>query len=243
MGMPPDAPDERPAEPPAPDAEGGKCPRCGTPYEPGQEYCLECGLRLPVARGIVPVLSAAWRRHIPWYPGDWIWPVMLFFVIAALGAAAAILATRDDDSSATRTLVGTTEPAGGTGTTPAEPPPPETGTTGQPPPQTDTEPVEPPPPPPPSGPIAWPAGQSGWTVVLLSLPESSGQAAAQSSARKAIADGLTDVGVLNSSDYASLHPGYFVVFTGVYNTLDEARAGLETARATYPQAYTREITQ
>jgi hypothetical protein len=240
--MPPDAPDESPPEPPAPDAEGGKCPRCGTPYEPGQEYCLECGLRLPVAHGIVPVLSAAWRRHIPWYPGDWIWPVMLFFVIAALGAAAAILATRDDGSSATKTHVGTTEPAGGTGTTPAEPPP-ATGTTGEPPPPTDTQPVEPPPPPPPSGPIAWPAGQSGWTVVLLSLPESGGQAAAQSAARKAIADGLTDVGVLNSSEYSSLHPGYFVVFAGVYNTDDEARAGLDTARASYPQAYTRQITQ
>lgn len=242
MGMPPDDPEERPAQPPPPpDAEGGNCPRCGTPYEPGQEYCLECGLRLPVARGIVPVLSAAWRRRVPWYPGDWIWPVLLFFVIAALGAAGAILATRDDNGSATRTHVGTTEPAGGTGTVPEEPPP--TGTTGEPPPPTETEPVEPPPPPPPSGPVAWPAGQDGWTVVLVSLPESGGRAAAQSAARKAIADGLTDVGVLNSSEYSSLHPGYFVVFSGIYNTIDEARAGLDTARATYPQAYTREIAQ
>jgi hypothetical protein len=240
--MPPDAPDERPAPPPPPpDADSGNCPRCGTPYEAGQEYCLECGLRLPVTRGIVPVLSAAWRRRIPWYPGDWIWPVLLFLVIAALGATAAILATRDDNESATRTHVGTTEPSGGTGTVPEEPPP--TGTTGEPPPPTETEPAEPPPPPPPSGPIEWPSGQNGWTVVLVSLPESGGQAAAQSAARKAIADGLTDVGVLNSSDFSSLHPGYFVVFSGIYNTVDEAKAGLDTARATYPQAYTRQIAQ
>jgi hypothetical protein len=240
--MPPDAPDERPAPPPPPpDADSGDCPRCGTPYEAGQEYCLECGLRLPVTRGIVPVLSAAWRRRIPWYPGDWIWPVLLFLVIAALGATAAILATRDDNESATRTHVGTTEPSGGTGTVPEEPPP--TGTTGEPPPPTETEPAEPPPPPPPSGPIEWPSGQNGWTVVLVSLPESGGQAAAQSAARKAIADGLTDVGVLNSSDFSSLHPGYFVVFSGIYNTVDEAKAGLDTARATYPQAYTRQIAQ
>jgi hypothetical protein len=245
VGMPPDAPDERPAEPPSPpEAEGGTCPRCGTPYEPGQEYCLECGLRLPVARGVVPVLSAAWRRRLPWYPGDWIWPVLLFFVIAALGAAAAILATSDDNGSASKTLVGTTEPVpGGTGTVPGEPVPSPTGTTGEPPPPTETQPVEPPPPPPPSGPIEWPAGQSGWTVVLLSLPESGGRAPALSAARKAIADGLTDVGVLNSSDYSSLHPGYYVIFAGIYNTLDEARAGLETASASYPQAYTRQITQ
>jgi hypothetical protein len=240
--MPPDAPDERPAPPPPPpDADSGDCPRCGTPYEAGQEYCLECGLRLPVTRGIVPVLSAAWRRRIPWYPGDWIWPVLLFLVIAALGATAAILATRDDNESATRTHVGTTEPSGGTGTVPEEPPP--TGTTGEPPPPTETEPAEPPPPPPPSGPVEWPSGQNGWTVVLVSLPESGGQAAAQSAARKAIADGLTDVGVLNSSDFSSLHPGYFVVFSGIYNTVDEAKAGLDTARATYPQAYTRQIAQ
>jgi hypothetical protein len=67
--------------------------------------------------------------------------------------------------------------------------------------------------------------------VLVSLPESGGRAGAQSAARKAIADGLTDVGVLNSSEYSSLHPGYFVVFSGIYNTLDEAKAGLDTARA------------
>jgi hypothetical protein len=240
--MPPDAPDERPAPPPPPDAEGGNCPRCGTPYEPYQEYCLECGLRLPVARGVVPVLAAAWRRRIPWYPGDWIWPVLLFLVIAALGATAAILATRDDNESSTKTRVGTTEPSAGTGTVPGEPPP-ATGTTGEPPPPTETEPAEPPPPPPPSGPVEWPPGQSGYTVVLVSLPESGGRAPALSAARKAIADGLTDVGVLNSSDYASLHPGYFVVFSGIYNTLDEAEAGLDTARATYPQAYTRQIAQ
>ncbi len=244
MGMPPDAPDEPPAPPPPePEADAGNCPRCGTPYDPGQEYCLECGLRLPIARGVVPVLASAWRRRIPWYPGDWIWPVLLFFVIAALGAAGAILATRDDHESATRTQVGTTEPAPGTGTVPGEPPPPETGTTGEPPPPTETEPLEPPPPPPPSGPVEWPPGQDGYTVVLLSLPESSGRGPALSEARKATANGLTDVGVLNSSDYSSLHPGYFVVFSGIYNTLDEAQAGLDTARASYPQAYTRQITQ
>ena len=243
MGMPPDAPDERPAPPPpAPDADAGDCPRCGTPYDPGQEYCLECGLRLPVARGVVPVLAAAWRRRVPWYPGDWVWPVLLFLLIAALGAAGAILATRGDNESATRTQVGTTEPTQGTGTVPGEPPP-ETGTTGEPPPPTETQPVEPPPPPPPSGPVEWPAGQAGWTVVLLSLPESSGRGPALAQARQAIGAGLTDVGVLNSSEFSSLHPGYFVVFSGIYNTLDEAQAGLDTARASYPQAYTRQIAQ
>ena len=43
MGIPPEPPDEQPPPPPV-GAEGGECPRCGTPYEPFQEYCLEQGI-------------------------------------------------------------------------------------------------------------------------------------------------------------------------------------------------------
>jgi hypothetical protein len=244
---PPEPPDGTPVPPPPVSVDvGGTCPRCGTSYEPYQEYCLECELRLPVARGMVAYLSHAWRRRIPWYPGDWIWPVLLGLVIAALGATGAILATRDDDNSAADTLVATTQPTlpGDTGPTETEP----TGTGAEPPPaDTSTEPVEPPPPPPaptgPGGVVEWPAGQNGFTVVLASLPESAGRAAAVRAAQNAANQGLTDTGVLNSSEYSSLHPGYWVVFSGIYNSLGEARSGLDTARAQYPQAYTREIAQ
>ena len=37
------------------------------------------------------VLAHHWQRRLPWYPGDWIWPVLLGLVIAALAAAGAIL--------------------------------------------------------------------------------------------------------------------------------------------------------
>src|SRR5436853_206446 len=98
--MPPEPPDEPPATPPpaVPDVEGGECPRCGTPYAPLQEYCLECGLRLPASRGIIAVLSSAWRRRIPWYPGDWIWAVLLALIVAALATAAAIAITRGNET-------------------------------------------------------------------------------------------------------------------------------------------------
>src|SRR5438270_8406964 len=128
---------EPPAEPPVPpppafpDIEGGDCPRCGTPYEPLQEYCLECGLRLPVSRGVIALLSTAWRRRLPWYPGDWIWPVLLALIIAALAAAGAILAHHHGGESATKTKVSTTPsiPVGsGTGTSPSETGPPPTET-------------------------------------------------------------------------------------------------------------------
>jgi hypothetical protein len=241
--VPPEPPDEPPPPPPAVDAEGGECPRCGTPYAPFQEYCLECGLRLPVTRGLVPALATAWRRRLPWYPGDWIWPVLLALIIAALAAAFAILLTRDNGSSGlTQAATNETVPVGtGTGPVTTEPTgtnPVSTGTT-------ETTPTQAPPPPPPTtGTLTeWPAGQNGWTVVLASLPQSSGRATAVREAREAIAAGLTEVGLLDSSQFSSLHPGYYVVFSGVYSTEQDAKNGFDTARGTYPQAYTRQIVQ
>jgi hypothetical protein len=248
LGLPPEPPDEQPPPaPPVAGAEGGECPRCGTPYEPYQEYCLECGLRLPVTRGLIPVLSTAWRRRLAWYPGDWIWPVLAALVIAALAAAIAILATTGD-SSPGKTQAATNEsvPVGtgtGPGPTTTEPTGTLPGTT--PTETTPTEPEPPPPPPPPSAEtlIEWPAGQNGWTIVLASIPQSSGRAAAASAGRKAISAGLSDVGVLSSDEFSSLHPGFFVVFTGVYNSEKEARANLDGAKGSYPQAYARQIAQ
>src|SRR5581483_5648629 len=68
------------------------CPRCGVAYEPLQEYCLECGERLPVNRGVVGVLASAWQRRFSRYPGDWIWPVLLFFVITVVATGAVLAA-------------------------------------------------------------------------------------------------------------------------------------------------------
>jgi hypothetical protein len=245
VAVPPEPPDEQPPPPPpAADAEGGECPRCGTPYAPFQEYCLECGLRLPVSRGIIPVLATAWRRRLPWYPGDWIWPVLLALVIAALAAAIAILASNDNGSPG-RTQAATGESvsvSSGTGPSPTEP----TGTNPAPTtPGTTTEPTTPQPPPPPAtGKITeWPTGQNGWTIVLASIPQSGGRATALSNARKAISAGLTDVGVLDSSQFSSLHSGYYVVFSGIFNSEQEAKSALDTAKGSYPQAYIRQIVQ
>ena len=240
MGVPPDVPpDEESAPPPAPPDEGGGCPRCGTPYEPGQEYCLECGLRLPVQRGVIPVLATAWRRRFRRYPGDWIWPVLGLLIIAALAAAVGILATNGNGSSAqTRAETQASVPLS-TGTLPT---PTETSTL-----PTEsvptTAPEQPPPPPPAASKtlIEWPAGQDGWTIVLSSLPQSGGRPAAVDAGQKALSAGLTDVGILNSSEYSSLHAGYFVVFSGVFNSEADARAALDTAQGSYPQAYVRQI--
>jgi hypothetical protein len=67
-------------------------------------------------------------------------------------------------------------------------------------------------------------------VALASLPQTGGRAVALTRARKARARGLSQVGVLDSSRYASLHPGYWIVFAGIYTSEAEATSALEAAR-------------
>jgi stage II sporulation protein D len=88
----------------------------------------------------------------------------------------------------------------------------------------------------------WPAGRSGYTVVLDSIPESSGEKAARAEATNAARSGLPSVGVLRSSDFSSLRPGYWVVFTGVYGSAGQAAAAARTASGRYPAAYARQVT-
>ena len=53
-----------------------------------------------------------------------------------------------------------------------------------------------------------------------------------------------EVGVIDSGQFSSLHPGYYVVFTGVYSSADEAEAALRTVRASgFSSAYTRQISR
>src|SRR5207237_6452275 len=69
----------------------GRCPRCGAPRERTQEYCVECGLRLPILRGAISALRRGWVRRLGWYPGDWVWVSLLTLLVAAAGAAGAIV--------------------------------------------------------------------------------------------------------------------------------------------------------
>ena len=91
--------------PPLEDDRG--CPRCSTPYAEGQEYCLECGERLPAQPGLSARLGARWRRRVGWYPGDWIWPTLLALVVAVVAGVASALWLADDSSSAGNTIVRT----------------------------------------------------------------------------------------------------------------------------------------
>lgn len=215
----------------------GRCPRCAAPYEAVQEYCLECGARLPPPGGRTARLAARWTARYPWLPGEWAVPSLIALVVAIAGAAAAIaISSGDAAPTAVETATGGSLTATDTVETIVPPEPTTAPVTTTLPPATTT----PPPPRPQPGIIDWP-DRDGWTIVLVSLPQSGGRARAVAKAREARQAGLRDVGVLDSSRFASLHSGYYVVFTGVFSSSVEATSALQRARAAYPAAYTRQI--
>lgn len=233
------------------------CPRCGVAYEPLQEYCLECGSRLPTNRGVVGFLAGEWQRRLAWYPGDWIWPVLLFLVITIAATAAAVAAgsTRGHTNTLVATephvtvgpgapqpTVSTVSP---TSTLPTAPQPTiSSGTLPTAPGEPSTSSVTTPTPANPNALAEWPTGKSGYTTVLVSLPLNSGRANALARARAAKRTGLPDVGVLVSSEYSSLHPGYYVVFSGIYASQAQASNAVSNAHAQgFPGAYQVRVTR
>jgi hypothetical protein len=247
-GPPP--PPESASPPPAP--VPGRCPNCGAPHDAYQEYCLECGRRLPGAYSGGRYVEM-WRRDSP----VWLWAALAALLLVALvaGAVVALAATDDDEQGAPvgsgpvvssappttstpgvitqpatitinppTTTVGTTSTFSTTtfGTTTFGTTTFGTTTTG-----TTT---------------TWPAGKDGFTVVLKSVPTSEGRGPADSAAERARSNGLPQVGVLNSTDYSSMNPGYYVTFTGIYDTESQAEAALPNARSKgFPTAYVREV--
>jgi hypothetical protein len=238
----PSAPEPEPVEPP-PDV----CPHCGSPHEPLQEYCLECGRRLlsPYA-----VRTTIWSRESP----IWLWAALAALLLVALvaGAVAAIAAAGGDDEQAGEkdsVPVVSSSPTGtdtvgvitDAGTITIQPPststlqtttftPTTTTSTG-----TTTTTAT-------GSNVTWPPGKDGYTVVLKSTPTSQGRGPANAAADEARRRGLPQVGILNSSDYTSLRPGYYVTFSGVYDTLAQARAALPVIRNNgFPLAYVREV--
>ena len=237
---------EPPSESASSDARG-VCPVCGAVVEPFQEYCLICGARLSEtgSAGLV----ARWRHALPLADKDWGWPVLIALTIAILASVFAILTVKSDDTTTLQVLgpsVRQTTAAATTGTSQATTSSgatstastktsttTRTGTTGK----TSTSPIRT-----GGGLIAWP-GPSAYTIVLASLPVSSGKAVARQKALEALRSGLgPDVGVLASSDFSSLHPGYYVIFSGVYESQAEALKHRAAAqRAGFNSPYVKRV--
>jgi hypothetical protein len=243
---PPPPPPPPEAAPPPPPPGPGRCPNCGAPHDVYQEYCLECGRRLPGAY-VGGRYAEVWRRDSP----IWLWAALAALLLVALvsGAVVALAATDDGKSSEPATSIpvvstapSTTSTVGVVTTPPTitiNPPTTTLGTTtfstttfgtttfG-----TTTT----------GSNVTWPMSKDGFTVVLKSVPTSNGRSQAEAAADKARTNGLSQVGILNSSDFSSLNPGYYVTFTGIYDTESQANAALPNARSKgFPTAYAREV--
>ncbi|MCZ7587551.1 MAG: hypothetical protein M5U27_01535 [Gaiella sp.] len=87
----------------------------------------------------------------------------------------------------------------------------------------------------------WPRSRSGWTIVLVSTPKARGRDQAVAVAQQARTHGLTRVGVLDSSRFASLQPGYWMTFAGRYQSEADATGSLRRARAAIKGARVQRI--
>jgi hypothetical protein len=201
----------------------GTCPRCGAPHDPGQLACLTCGTPLSLRDGREP-------RRSPWLIAAVAGAVLL--AGAGLGYVVSRVAdpgevTNAEVQSAAGQMAQTAPPQ----SPPAAPPPAETappaGTAPAPAPapggtekEGAAEPSQPVPGAKAGGkPKQWPEGKDAFTVVLLSARSRAG---AQARARDAARAGVP-AGVLRSSDYKSLRPGYWVVFAGQFSSQEQAR--------------------
>jgi hypothetical protein len=210
------------------------CTRCGTAHERSKEFCLSCGIRLPAR-------AARWQRSGV-HRANPLWSALAILVLGALGALAAIVAAQRD--SGRETLVATNLPARTVVQTP-----PVVGTLAAGAPSTIAPvPTTPAPPSAANKPkvstlTEWTASD-GYTIVLASIPSANGRANAEAFAKQALAKGLLHVGVLDSQNFSSLHPGYFVVFSGFYRSNGAAASHISQVEAAgLGPAYARRITR
>ena len=186
--------------------------------------------------GALSSFRRGWLRGLGWYPGDWIWVSLLTLLVAIAGAGVAI-ALGSGSGSSTGTTIVTPVPRTTVTTVATLPAAPEPTTSA--PARTTPSPAKP-----KNGRTAWPPGRNGWTIVLFSYPIEGGTAAPAATADRAAHAGLPEVGILDSGQFSSLHPGYYVVFSGVYSTPDEAAAALRSAQAAgFSSAYSRQISR
>jgi hypothetical protein len=208
------------------------CPACGVAVEPGQEYCLHCGGRIVPTRRL-SALGRAWERRLGRYPGDWIWASLLLLLVAAGSATAGIVTSHGSGTSGgSETIVATSPVVTAPPVTTLPAPPTQPRTAAQPP---------APAPRPRNLLTEWPA-RNGYTVVIASIPaRGTGRDDATGKAKAVLAGGVRDVGVLVSERFASLRPGYYVVFAGIYGSLQDAQTAASRLSSRFPNAYARQI--
>ncbi|MFM8791037.1 MAG: hypothetical protein ACKOGM_06545 [Solirubrobacterales bacterium] len=87
----------------------------------------------------------------------------------------------------------------------------------------------------------WPEGKTGFTVELATLPSSTDAAAVDVTKTDLTAQGATELGVLASDDFASLPPGNYVFYSGVFDKRADAEARLKELKGSFPDAQVIEV--
>lgn len=186
-------------------ATGSVCTRCGAQLAPDQDWCVECGEATTTRFSETP---------------DWRVPVAVVGGVVLLAAAALVFLLVSLSNSANSSVAASSvppaqpRPAASAGAKPRAVPVTRAATNPSASARTTTG----------TRITAWPAGVTGFTVVLGVVPD---KAAATASAQRIAASGIP-VGLLDSSDFSSMSPGDWIVFSGTYATSAEAAAAAKT---------------
>jgi hypothetical protein len=90
----------------------------------------------------------------------------------------------------------------------------------------------------------WPASTEGYTVQLQTLPQDgTTPAAVQAAKAAATGKGAKEVGALQSSDFASLKAGSYIVYSGVFHDKAKAEQALRGLRKSFPSATVIHVSQ
>ena len=213
-------------QPPAGGTGAQSCPACGSPLAPEQRYCLECGERQASTseflRSGAPVASsppATPPRSPGAHPGGASQgprnnnTVSLLagvgVLLLALGVGVLIGRSGGSGKSSGAPIVVTSGAGATAGGAGAE-----ASFTGD-----------------------WPAGTSGYTVQLQTLPVTGTTPASVATAKTAAtAKGASGVGALKSEEFASLSGTNYVIYSGDFHKKAEAEKALGSLKQKFPGA-------
>jgi hypothetical protein len=221
-----------PASGPELSQSGARCPTCSAVLASDQRYCLRCGRRLGEPRvdfqhalGLrappppPPARRTGWDQRAP--------------LITLLGVAAILLALgvgivlgrgQTPSTGTGRTTTTIVSVSGGAAAPTATAP----SATAQ-----NVASIS----------EDWPAGASGWTVELSSLPKSSAQSSDVLAAKSAASGkGAKDVGALDGDKHGGTPTGTYVIYAGRFASAKLADAELAKLNKTFPGALVLHVT-
>lgn len=227
----PGRPDDVPDETSPPPEEEARCGTCDARLAPDQTYCLDCGTPTEIAPRL--------RRN-----GRTAWLVGLGLVVAGIGAGALAYAVSGEDDGPRGVATTGSLSAPGTSSFPADTtgldtdfpsvslPTDSTFTDTAPTGGTTTD-VD-------TGAFVsdWPSGRTAFTAIVSSVRD---LAEAQGTAERVRSETGESAGILFSTDHAGLKPGYYVVYSGVFDTRAEAVTQAKKLAGDFAGAYARQV--